>query len=92
LLTAILAWSTAMTVLLHWLPLSGYVYQGSYFIDVVRRELPLLAIVDAFPRVAPGAGSNLLGIALLLLIWTSVWVGIKYCNSGKRPFPVSSDE
>ena len=71
--TSCLVWSTITTVLLHWLPLSGYVYEGRYFIDAARRELPLLALFDAFPVITPAATSNLLGLGLLLIIWTIAW-------------------
>jgi hypothetical protein len=72
-----LGWSIITGILLHWLPLTGYVYEGRYFIDDARRELPLLAPFDAFPTIAPASSSNLLGIALMLIVWTSVVAAIR---------------
>ncbi len=76
--TVILGWSVVMTTILHWLPLSGYIYDGQYFIDDARRRLPILAPIELLPAIAPAASSNLLGIALLLTIWTFVWSATRH--------------
>ena len=72
-----LVWSGIATALLHWLPLSGYIYEGHYFITDVRHELPLLVPFDLLPSITPTASSNLLGIALMLAVWTAVWTAIR---------------
>jgi hypothetical protein len=52
--------------------LSGYVVDGRYFVSEARRELPVLAPFDLAPAVAPAASSNVLGLVLLLVVWTIV--------------------
>jgi hypothetical protein len=48
------------------------VAERHYFIDDVRRKLPVLAPMELLPTVAPTVSSNLLGLALLLGIWAIV--------------------
>jgi hypothetical protein len=68
-------WSALTTALLQWLPLSGYVDDGRYFVDDVREATPILAPFDIFPAIAPRPSSNLLGLGLLAALWLALcWV------------------
>ncbi|HEX5166831.1 MAG TPA: hypothetical protein VFV93_15605, partial [Thermomicrobiales bacterium] len=68
-ISALLIWSAAVTFLLLWVPLSGYISAGRYFIDDAVDGLLPLEPLSAFPAIAPAAGSNLVGLLLLLLVW-----------------------
>jgi hypothetical protein len=69
LIAFLLVWSAGVSALLLWMPLSGYVFEGHYFIDDTVNALTPLAPLRLFPAIAPAAGSNLLGLILLLLVW-----------------------
>ena len=72
-----LGWSVVATTLLHWLPLTGYVSGGHYFVSDAVRKLPLLAPFDAFPAVTPAATSNFGGLMILLTLWSVAWIVIR---------------
>jgi|GEM_PF-3992613 len=76
-----LGWSVLATVLLHWLPLSGYVAAGHYFIDDARREIALLVPFALAPTVAPSASSNLIGLALIAAIWVATVRSVLHSRS-----------
>jgi hypothetical protein len=69
---AVMVWSVAATVLLHWLPLAGYVQWGHYLIDDAFRGIPGPDPLSLFPKLLPDTAPAWLGIALIAGVWLGV--------------------
>jgi hypothetical protein len=60
----LVGWGVAMTFMLHWLPLSGYVLEGRYLGDEAWRGVAGGSPLALFPQVTPSPGSFVVGTLL----------------------------
>ncbi len=71
----LIGWGVAMTFMLHWLPLSGYVLRGRYLVDEAWRGVIEFSPMVLFPRVTPAPGSFLIGTTLTFaLLAGAAWL------------------
>ncbi|MBA2453806.1 MAG: hypothetical protein H0V47_11580, partial [Chloroflexia bacterium] len=96
-------WGVAMTFMLHWLPLSGYVLAGRYLGDEAWRGLAGGSPLAVFPQVAPSPGSFVVGTVLAFgllagagwLLTASLWTveetSQRNISSGEDQTPYAMD-
>jgi hypothetical protein len=90
--SAAVVWSITTSMLLHWLPLSGYATASAYLIDSARAGLPPLAPLALFPAIRPGPTSNLLGLGLVIVLWGSAlaFAGLRWRRANRSaPAPTT---
>jgi hypothetical protein len=76
-IVALLGWSASLTLLLHWVPLSGYVSADDYLIDAFADASGVWNPIALAPRIRPEQSSGVMGAVLLITVLAGVVIALR---------------
>ncbi|MFW6074693.1 MAG: hypothetical protein ACOC9Y_03805, partial [Chloroflexota bacterium] len=81
-------WSALLTIMLHWLPLSGYIAWPRYLIDETWRAVVGWSPMVIFPTVEPafgGTGYRMIGVCIIAAaVIAAFTLGVKLVKNERR--------